>query len=110
MANNETENKLAAVEAAEAKVEEVKAAKAAKEAAKDAAILEKHPKIGKGINIVRHNKWKILGGVVTGGASLAIGYVAGDKDLFGIRKRKAAKAAEATEVSDNESEELPFEG
>lgn len=105
---NETENKLAAVEAAEKKVEEAKAAKAAKEAAKDAEILQKHPKIGKGINIVRHNKWKILGAAATGGISLGIGYIAGDKDVLGFRKRKALKAAEATEVSD-EVVETPFD-
>lgn len=106
MANtNETERTLAAVEAAEKEVEKAKAAKAAKEAAKDAAILEKHPKVGSKINWVRHNKWKLVGGAATGGILLLIGYVAGDKDTLGFRKR----AAEATEVSDNESEELPFE-
>lgn len=97
---------IAEVQKADAKVEEIKAKKAADIAAKDAEILEKHPKIGSKINWIRHNKWKLVAGAATGGASFAAGWFA--HKFFGKKDDEPAiEAAETTPVE--ESTEPPFE-
>ena len=112
MANNtkkeeiEKNAAIAEVQAADKKVEELKAEKAAKAAAKDAEILEKHPKIGSKINWVRHNKWKLALGVATSGASFAAGWVA--HKVFG--KKDDGPAIEAIDITpEEESETAPFD-
>lgn len=96
----------AAVKAADKKVEDLKAKKAAEAAAKDAKILEKHPKIGSKINWIRHNKWKLVAGAATGGVSFAAGWF-GHK-IFSDKKAEEAAAA-ATDVTPTEEPEAPFE-
>lgn len=102
----ESKSAIAEVQKADAKVEEIKAKKAADIAAKDAEILEKHPKIGSKINWIRHNKWKLVAGAATGGASFAAGWFA--HKFFGKKDDEPAiEAAETTPVE--ESTEPPFE-
>lgn len=96
---------IAEVQKADAKVEELKAKKAADIAAKDAEILEKHPKIGSKINWVRHNKWKLVAGAATGGASFAAGWFA--HKFFGKKDDEPAIEAEITPTE--ESNEAPFD-
>lgn len=96
---------IAEVQKADAKVEELKAKKAADIAAKDAEILEKHPKIGSKINWVRHNKWKLVAGAATGGASFAAGWFA--HKFFG--KKDDEPAIEAEIAPTEESNEAPFD-
>lgn len=93
-----------AVVEADEKVKAIKAEKAAKKAEKHTKRLEKHPKIGKAVNWVDDNKIPVGIGVLIGGPLGVAG-------VLGYQKLKAKKSEEATEteVSDNESEELPFE-
>lgn len=101
----EAKNSVAEVQKAEKKVEELKAKKAAEAAAKDAEILEKHPKIGSKINWVRHNKWKLVAGAATGGVTFAAGWFS--HKFFGKKAEEPAIEAEITPVE--ESEAAPFD-
>jgi hypothetical protein len=101
----ESKNAIAEVKKADEKVEELRAKKAAAIAAKDAEILEKHPKIGSKINWVRHNKWKLVAGAATSGASFAAGWFA--HKFFGKKDDEPAIEAETTPIE--ESTEPPFE-
>ena len=101
----ESKNAIEEVQKAETKVEELKAKKAAEAAAKDAAILEKHPKIGSKINWVRHNKWKLALGVATSGASFGLGWVA--HKVFSKKDDEPAIEAEITPTE--ELNEAPFD-
>ena len=74
-------------------------------AAKDAEILEKHPKIGSKINWVRHNKWKLVAGAATGGVTFAAGWFS--HKFFGKKAEEPAIEAEITPVE--ESEAAPFD-
>ena len=107
----ESKNAVEAVKAADAKVDEIKAKKAADKAKRHEETLKKHPKIGSKLNWLDDNKWKIIGGVATGGILTVAGYVAGENDLFGFKKRKEAKlAAQAIDITpESESTEPPFE-
>ena len=96
-----------AVVEADEKVKAIKAEKAAKKAEKHAARLEKHPKLGKAINWIDDNKIGVGVGVLVGGP-LGVAGVLGYQKLKA--KNKKSEEATETEVSDNESEELPFEG
>lgn len=101
----ESKSAIAEVQKADAKVEELKAKKAADIAAKDAEILEKHPKIGSKINWFRHNKWKLVAGAATGGASFAAGWFA--HKFFGKKDDEPAIEAEVTPTE--ETSEAPFD-
>lgn len=89
-----------AVAEADKRVEQIKADKAATEAAKDAETLAKHPKIGSKLNWVRHNKWKIVAGVATGGTGFVVGWVA--QKLYTDHKAKKAGTEIAADVDDSE--------
>ena len=106
----ESKNAVAAVQAADQKVEEIRAKKLADKAKRHEETLKKHPKIGSKLNWLDDNKWKIAGGVATGGILTIASYVAGEHDLFGFKKRREAKAAEQAKVIDitEESETAPF--
>lgn len=97
----------AAVVEADRKVANIRAEKEAKKAAKHKATLEKHPKIGRALNWVDDNKWKLLAGVATGGAGFGLG-VLWEKQ----RNRKSEETVEVeTEdtIDDETAVEPPFD-
>lgn len=91
-----------AVAEADAKIAKIKADKEAAEAAKDAETLAKHPKIGSKLNWLRHNKWKVVGGVATGGAGFVAGWVA--QKIYTNHKAKVSAETDTAEADDSGNE------